>query len=118
MTSPLCCPPNSHGYLAPDYQEVGKTQALPDGTEFYSSGSPAPGKHAILVVPDIFGWHGGRIRNIADQFAEAGFYAVVPKLLVPSYGPGTDDGSKSEFEMLNCDINFCIRCSRGFQRLG
>lgn len=85
-----CCPPNAEKYLAPDYKFVGKTHALADGVEFYETGNPAVTKKAVILIPDIFGWNGGRTRNIADWLAEEGYYTVVPKLLVPAVDGGTD----------------------------
>jgi len=93
-----CCPPNAEKYLAASYATTGNTQALANGYEFYSSGSVEATK-AILLVPDVFGWNGGRIRNIADWFAEAGYYVVVPKLMVPPLDDGTDgDGLFPNFD--------------------
>lgn len=91
-----CCPPNAEKYLAPDYTFTGKTHTLADGVEFYEAGSPSL-KKAVLLIPDIFGWNGGRTRNIADWLAEEGYYTVVPKLLVPAVDGGTDGDGKSPF---------------------
>ena len=55
-----CCPPNSLKYLAPSYQTVGTIQCLPNGYEFYSSGSAA-NKKAVLIIPDIYGWYMSRV---------------------------------------------------------
>jgi hypothetical protein len=52
-----CCPPDSEKYLAPDYNTVGTIATLPDGTDAYYTGS---GPNAVIVVPDVFGWNGGR----------------------------------------------------------
>ena len=84
-----CCPPNAEKYLAPNYATTGSTLTLPNGHELYHSGS-VDSKHAVLIIPDVYGWNGGRTRNIADWFAEAGYYAVVPKLMVPALQGGTD----------------------------
>lgn len=93
-----CCPPNAEKYLAASYATNGEQRSLPSGLEFYSSGSTSLGK-AIILIPDVYGWNGGRIRNIADMLAEAGYYAVIPKLLVPAMEGGTDgDGSLSLFD--------------------
>jgi hypothetical protein len=88
MSSP-CCPPNSEKFLAADYTPVGFTGSLPDGTEFYACGTPE-GRNGILVIPDVYGINGGRTRSIIDQFAEAGYFAIAPKLLVPALEGGTD----------------------------
>lgn len=84
-----CCPPNAEKYLAATYATTGSVHTLPNGHEFYHSGSTSA-KHAVLIIPDVYGWNGGRTRNIADWFAEAGYYAVVPKLMVPPLQGGTD----------------------------
>ena len=57
-TSP-CCPPNSEKYLAADYNTSGYVTSLADGTEIYVAGQ-AQGRNAILVIPDVYGWNGGR----------------------------------------------------------
>lgn len=94
-----CCPPNSHVYLDANYSAVGAIKSLPDGTEIYTSGQPGAGKNGVLIVPDIYGWNGGRVRAIADQFAEAGYYSVVPKILQPAFEGGTDgDGLRGDFD--------------------
>ena len=83
-----CCPPGSHPYLDySSYTPSGAEITLADGTELYATG--APSANAVLVIPDVFGWHGGRTRALADVFAKHGHYAVVPKLLVPALNGGT-----------------------------
>jgi dienelactone hydrolase len=53
-----------------------------------------------VIIPDIFGWNGGRTRNIADYFALNGFFVMVPKLLAPPLEGGVDgDGLPPNFEM-------------------
>jgi hypothetical protein len=91
-----CCPPNAEKYLAPDYTAVGKITALSEGVEFYETGSSSS-KNAVIVIPDIFGWNGGRTRNIADYLADQGYYTVVPKLLSPPIGGGTDGDGFAAF---------------------
>lgn len=85
-----CCPPNAEKYLAATYDTTGETVTLASGTEIYRTGSAAESKKAVLVIPDVWGWNGGRTRNIADMFAEAGYLAVVPKLMIPPLEGGTD----------------------------
>jgi len=94
----FCCPPNAEKYLAAEYDTTGSTHTLENGHEFYRTGLPTATK-AILLIPDVFGWNGGRTRNVADFFAEAGYYVVVPKLLVPALEGGTDgDGLFPDFD--------------------
>ena len=90
-----CCPPNSHKYLPSTYKPVGTCCSF-QNTEYYMVGSP--NKNAILIIPDVFGWNGCRIRNIADQLAEGGYYVIIPKLLIPNFEGGTDgDGLPADF---------------------
>lgn len=91
-----CCPPNAEKYLAPDYTFVGKITTLSETVEFYETGSSSS-KNAVIVIPDIFGWNGGRTRNIADYLADQGYYTVVPKLLSPPIGGGTDGDGFAAF---------------------
>lgn len=95
----MCCPPNALKYLAPDYSYIGKIVTLEDGVEFYESSSSASFQKAVIVIPDIFGWNSGRTRNIADFFAEHGYYAIIPRLLTPPIGGGNDgDGFAYDFD--------------------
>ena len=89
-----CCPPNADKYLAPTYDTTGKQVTLPSGNEVYQSGSVGESKRAILLIPDVYGWNGGRTRNLADLFAEAGYFVVVPKLLAPGLQGGVDGDGK------------------------
>ncbi len=94
-----CCPPNAERYLAATYATCGSTHILPNGYEFYSS-SPkdAPITTAVIVIPDVWGWNSGRTRNIADWLAEAGYYALVPKLMIPPLEGGTDGDGRTPLD--------------------
>lgn len=93
-----CCPPNSEKFLLASYEFSGATNSTQEGVEYYVSGVPTEGKTAVLIISDVFGWNGGRTRSIADLFAEAGYWAVVPKLMVPALSGGTDgDGIPPTF---------------------
>ncbi len=94
MSSPACCPPNSTGYLATDDSaaRAGTCIALADGTELYLVAPPAAAAAAadagasaargVVLVPDIFGWNGGRTRALADHLAATrGLWVAVPKIL-------------------------------------
>jgi dienelactone hydrolase len=85
-----CCPPGSAPFLKTEYVAQGKVITLPSaGAEVYVAGAPDSPK-ALVLVPDIYGWNGGRTRALADYFATKGFYTVVAKLLVPALEGGTD----------------------------
>ena len=80
---------------------------------FRATQGKARGNKAIIFVSDVWGWDSGRVnmiqsvciqpnasitttctrqvRLLADHFAEAGYYCVVPKLLnEPAFEGGTD----------------------------
>jgi dienelactone hydrolase len=38
----------------------------------------------------VYGWNGGRIRAIADDYAAAGYLVIIPQLLQPAFEGGTD----------------------------
>lgn len=75
-------------FLDPNYGHRGSILQLHDHTEFYSVGNSA-NKQGIIFVPDTLGWNSGRIRNLADFFAEQGSMVVIPKL------SGTSDNAPS-----------------------
>mmetsp|Transcript_120349 Transcript_120349/g.236521 ORF Transcript_120349/g.236521 Transcript_120349/m.236521 type:complete len:264 (+) Transcript_120349:72-863(+) len=85
-----CCPPNAEKYLAASGPTNGQCLTLASGQEVYCSAPATSGKKGVLIIPDVYGWNGGRTRSIADMFAEAGYLAVVPKLMVPPLEGGTD----------------------------
>lgn len=90
-----CCPPYSEGYLAPTYATIGTIETLVEGYQLYISASEPANKHAIVILPSIYGWNGGRTRHVSDYFSEAGYFSVVPQLLVPGLQGGLDgDGNK------------------------
>eukprot|EP00928_Gymnodinium_smaydae_P078799 TRINITY_DN62873_c0_g1_i1.p2 TRINITY_DN62873_c0_g1~~TRINITY_DN62873_c0_g1_i1.p2 ORF type:complete len:415 (-),score=101.29 TRINITY_DN62873_c0_g1_i1:145-1389(-) len=80
-----CCPPGSAPYLAADHKDEGTVRSV-DDVPFYQVGS---GERGLLLLPDIWGWNGGRTRALADEFAKKGLSVWVPKLLTPVEG-GTD----------------------------
>lgn len=91
-----CCPPNAEKYLAANCATAGQCITTSSGLEVYTTGSATASKKGVLIIPDIWGWNSGRTRNIADMFAEAGYLAVVPKLMVPPLEGGTDgDGNNT-----------------------
>jgi hypothetical protein len=84
QTKMACCPPNAHGHLASSRDHEGTKITVSGGTELYSTGSLSSSGRAILICPDIRGWDSGRLRNIADHLADAGYLVVVPKILQPA----------------------------------
>ena len=86
-----CCPPTAHPYLATDYAAKGTTLTIDGGVEVYEAPPPAQPTASLLLLPDVWGWAGGRIRAIADGLASEGYYVVVGKMLsTPALDGGTD----------------------------
>ena len=55
----------------------------------------------------------GRTRNVADYFADLGYYVVVPKLLQPAMEGATDDDGYLNVCSLpigSCDLKFSSLC--------
>lgn len=71
--------------MAADHADEGEV-AEAEGVQYYKVGA---GETAILILPDVWGWNGGRTRAIADDLAKKGVSVWVPKLLTPFEG-GTD----------------------------
>ena len=93
-----CCPPGSLGFLQSDYAHAGSCSSA-GGTDIYAVGAPSASGKALIIIPDIYGWNGGRVRSVADYFASQGYYVVVPKLLVPCLREGTDgDGCPADID--------------------
>ena len=76
-----CCPDGSWPALkAPaDYTPKGKMVKEGD-VDLCTVGDASSGK-AIIVITDIFGINGGRVKGICDQYASEGFLVVMPDLL-------------------------------------
>lgn len=73
-----CCPPGSLPSLteAAEYKQQGCTEMVGD-LPIYLVG-PSPSLTAIIVGYDIYGFEGGRIRNICDELSQAGHLVVLP----------------------------------------
>eukprot|EP00933_Yihiella_yeosuensis_P084809 TRINITY_DN9949_c1_g1_i1.p1 TRINITY_DN9949_c1_g1~~TRINITY_DN9949_c1_g1_i1.p1 ORF type:complete len:277 (+),score=85.57 TRINITY_DN9949_c1_g1_i1:77-907(+) len=90
-----CCPPGAAGYLAADHNDEGSVKDA-EGVPYYNSGS---GETGLLLLGDIWGWNGGRIRAIGDDFAKKGFNVFVPKILKALEGGTDDDGLPPAFPL-------------------
>lgn len=73
-----CCPEGSVPSLvaAAHYDQKGHTDMLGD-LPVYIVG-PSPSLTAVIVSYDIYGFNGGRIRNICDEFAQSGHLVILP----------------------------------------
>merc|ERR1719359_1791053 len=91
-----CCPSRSAPYLAADHINTGRTLES-NGIRYYKTGDS---RAALLILPDVWGWNGGRTRAIADEFATRGLSVWVPRILQPPYEGGTDgDGLPPSFNL-------------------
>jgi dienelactone hydrolase len=101
MSSKTCCPEGSHGYLAAEGTDVGAVKAH-EGVEFYECGDSGA-TEALLIIPDVWGWNGGRTRRVADYLSQnlsQPTLCIVPKLLSPAFEGGTDgDALPPDFDM-------------------
>jgi hypothetical protein len=78
-----------------NYQSKGSELRLKDNTEFYVSGS-VKSKKGIIMISDIYGWNGGRVRNICDFFGDNGTFCVIPNFLSFEEGVKGVKGVKGE----------------------
>jgi len=101
-TSGTCCPPTALPYLAAEYTAAGEIVAT-GGVELYAAPSPASSETAVILLPDVWGWNGGRIRAVADALAAEGHVVVVPKLLAPPFEGGTDGDAMSPSSKFSLD---------------
>jgi dienelactone hydrolase len=95
-----CCPPGSEpSYLDEIYSELGSVKKTAGGCEYYEVGAGSS-KQLCVIAPDVWGFAGGRTRQIADYMAKCGFYCVIPAVLSPSFEGGTKgDGLPPNFDM-------------------
>ena len=102
-----CCPPNSAPYLASTYTVKGSDHTTHEGHTCYMTGT---GSRGLILIPDIWGYHSGRTRNVADYWGDAGFTVIVPKVLSPTLDGGTD-GDGNSFNQINffLDFHFLLR---------
>lgn len=92
---------SSIGYLAADGTPRGECTSAP-GIEFYTTTSTATADNTkcIILIPDVWGWNSGRIRNIADHFAnELNCLVVIPKIQPPLDGGTDGDALPPDFDM-------------------
>lgn len=97
-----CCPPGSHPYLLSTYTGTG-TIVTEGGVDFYINKATESPTSAVLLLSDIWGWNGGRVRAIADYWASQGYMVVIPKLLNPVFEGGTDGDAMSPTSTFNMD---------------
>jgi dienelactone hydrolase len=92
-----CCPPKHHPGAKPPAEYVPKgSVAVIDGMDVYSVGDSK--EKGVIVFPEIFGIHMGRLKQICDSIADAGFYVVLPDLMRGDVW--AMDGSRGDFSKL------------------
>ena len=82
MSSDSCCPPGSLPALTPDNaRTLDGAEVDCDGVPAYVVTPPAgSATGALVVLHDVHGWRGGRVRSVCDQLARHGFAVVLPDL--------------------------------------
>ena len=68
--SSSCCPPGSLPALQEDTARELSGELVND--KLYYSAPPSASTKGILVIYDVFGFSGGRIKSVCDQLALAG----------------------------------------------
>lgn len=102
-----CCPPGSHGFLASNpTAAAGEQIKLSSGLDCYVVGNAGAG-NGILLIPDVWGWDSGRIREVAGNLAEKlNAYAVIPRVLSQApentglEGGTNGDGLPPDFDLM------------------
>ena len=74
-----CCPSNSTPASTTTYNPKGKEIDL-NGLKCYTNNGAADNKKSVIVFYDIFGYDGGRTKQICDQIADAGYYVILPDI--------------------------------------
>jgi len=90
-----CCPPDSLPAGEPStLGQKGVEVEIGGGLRGYLTGH---GESAVVVIYDIFGFNGGRVRQVCDQIGDAGFTVLLPDVYHgeawdPANYPVTDYG--------------------------
>ena len=74
-----CCPSNSTPASTTKYNPKGKEIDL-NGLKCYTNNGAADNKKSVIVFYDIFGYDGGRTKQLCDQIASAGYYVILPDI--------------------------------------
>jgi len=101
-----CCPPGSFPALSLTNKTTkGKVVSVP-GADFYIVGDFVEAGKVAVLIPDIFGWDGGRVRQVADHIAEQlKIPAVVLRSLSPYIAGSDDDGLPHGYDFSVPDPN-------------
>ena len=90
-SSNSCCPPGSLPALQEDTAR--SLSGVVDGKIYYSPPpDPAATTRGIVVIYDVHGFSGGRIKSVCDQLALAGFHVAMPDVY-----DGTNIGAQGGF---------------------
>lgn len=94
-----CCPAGSHPELILDEEATlaGKVVTLPSGLVTYQVPAADPEcKKAIIVIYDVHGFSGGRIKGVNDSLAKStGLHVIMPDLYGDSVGINDKGGFSS-----------------------
>ena len=95
-----CCPAGSHPELILDESRqeslAGKVVTLSSGLVTYQVPAPdADCKKAIVLIYDVHGFSGGRIKGVCDAIAAQGFHVVMPDFYGESAGINDKGGFSS-----------------------
>ena len=115
-----CCPPGAWGELKPDadYKEKGSVEKLGD-LPVYVTGKAGDDGKCVIWNYDIFGFNGGRTRQLCDVLGEQGYLVLLPDFyrggMVTPTDPGLMDFIMKEtvWAKLEADLNKVIEFAKG-----
>eukprot|EP00941_MAST-03F_sp_MAST-3F-sp1_P003855 g3855.t1 len=93
-----CCPAGSHPALVEDTSRKlsGEVVTLDGGLQVYYAPPPSATTKSILVVYDVHGFSGGRIKGVCDELASSGFHVAMADVYGDSKGVNDFGGFASE----------------------
>jgi len=114
-----CCPPGAWGELKPDadYKNKGTVEKL-DGIDIYVTGKTESAK-CVIWNYDIFGFNGGRTRQLCDILGEQGFMVILPDYYKGDFVVTKDDTlvdflkKHTKWENLKADADKVIKFAKG-----
>ena len=92
MADQGCCPPGSLPQLVEDDKRELAGTIIEGEIPIYYVAPPAESTKAIVVIYDVFGFSGGRIKGCCEGLAAAGFHVAMPDVY-----KGTDIAKEGGF---------------------
>jgi dienelactone hydrolase len=99
-----CCPASAWPSLEADDARMlsGAVEELGNGLHGYVSAPKTPTGRAVIVVYDVFGLSGGRMRTVCDVLAAEGFLVIMPDFF------GDEDSIDKHGGLVNIGSDECV----------